>query len=88
MANIKSAIKRVDIANRNNERNKAFKSEVKTYVKKFEEAVENADVENAKKYLQLAEKNLRKGASKNIFHKNTISRKIGQLTKKFNEMTK
>ncbi len=86
MANIKSSLKRVDIAKRNAARNRAVKSEIKTFIKKFEAAVESANKDDARKYLSLVEKKLRKAASKNTFHKNAISRKIGQLTKKFNQM--
>lgn len=86
MANIKSSLKRVDIAKRNAARNRAVKSEIKTYIKRFENAVESANKDDARKYLTLVEKKLRKAESKNTFHKNAISRKIGQLTKKFNQM--
>lgn len=87
MANIKSSIKRVEIANRNEARNRAIKSEIKTYVKKFEKAVAENSVEDAKKYLDLAEKKYRQAEAKNVMHKNNISRKIGQLTNKFNAMS-
>ena len=40
MANIKSAKKRVQVAAIRTERNKAIRSEVKTYVKRVEAAVE------------------------------------------------
>ncbi|MFB0972454.1 MAG: 30S ribosomal protein S20 [Tissierellia bacterium] len=88
MANIKSSLKRAEIAKRNALRNKSLKSQIKTYVKKFEDAIEGADMDKAKKYLNLAESKLRKAQSKNVFHKNTASRKIGQLTKKFNSLVK
>ncbi len=87
MANIKSSIKRVEIAKRNEARNRAIKSEIKTYVKKFEKAVAENSVEDAKKYLDLAEKKYRQAEAKNVMHKNNISRKIGQLTNKFNAMS-
>lgn len=87
MANIKSSIKRVEIANRNEARNRAIKSEIKTYVKKFEKAVAENSVEDAKIYLDLAEKKYRQAEAKNVMHKNNISRKIGQLTNKFNAMS-
>lgn len=86
MANIKSALKRVEIAKRNELRNKAMKSEIKTYIKKFENAVSSVNKEDAKKYLDLVEKKLRKASAKNAIHKNNISRKIGQLTKRYNEL--
>lgn len=87
MANIKSSIKRVEIARRNEARNRAIKSEIKTYVNKFEKAVAENSVEDAKKYLDLAEKKYRQAEAKNVMHKNNISRKIGQLTNKFNAMS-
>ena len=87
MANIKSSIKRVEIAKRNEARNRAIKSEIKTYVKNFEKAVAENSVEDAKKYLDLAEKKYRQAEAKNVMHKNNISRKIGQLTNKFNAMS-
>ncbi|MBR3035777.1 MAG: 30S ribosomal protein S20, partial [Lachnospiraceae bacterium] len=43
MANIKSAKKRVLVAKARTERNKAIKSEVKTYVKKVNEAIASGD---------------------------------------------
>ena len=47
MANIKSAIKRIDVTRKQTARNKSAKSEIKTYVKKFEEAIANNDSEKA-----------------------------------------
>lgn len=88
MANIKSSLKRAEIAKRNALRNKSLKSQIKTYVKKFEDAIEGADADNAKKYLNIAERKLRKAASKNVIHKNTVSRKIGKMTKRFNSIGK
>ena len=47
MANIKSAKKRIEVAAERNERNKAIRSEVKTYMKKVFTACENNDKETA-----------------------------------------
>ena len=44
MANIKSAKKRVLVAERNAMRNKAIKSKVKTAIKKVDSAIAEADV--------------------------------------------
>jgi small subunit ribosomal protein S20 len=48
MANIKSAIKRIDTTERRTLRNRIFKSIVKTEIKKFEAAVESGNLEDAK----------------------------------------
>ncbi len=80
MANIKSAKKRVLIAEANRQRNVAFKSTIKTAVKK---ALELANGEDkgalntaVSKVYQLCDKAVVKG----ILHKNTAARKKSRLT--------
>lgn len=85
MANIKSSIKRIEVAERNNSRNRAAKSAIKTYTRNFNKAIEEGNLEEAKKHLLTIEKKYRKAEAKNILHKNNISRKIGQLNKIYNE---
>lgn len=86
MANIKSAKKRILIAERNADRNKAIRSKVKTYVKKVDAAVEAGDKEAAKAALIEAITVISKAASKGVYHKNTASRKISRLTIAVNKM--
>lgn len=86
MANIKSAKKRVLVAERNAERNKAIKSRVKTYVKKVDAAVESGDKTAAVAALKEAEIELKKATTKGVYHKNTTSRKVSRLTKMVNKM--
>lgn len=80
MANIKSAKKRVLIAEANRLRNVAFKSTIKTAVKKALELANGEDKEalNAavSKVYQLCDKAVVKG----ILHKNTAARKKSRLT--------
>ena len=80
MANIKSAKKRVLIAEANRQRNVAFKSTIKTAVKKALELA-NGEVKEAlntavSKVYQLCDKAVVKG----ILHKNTAARKKSRLT--------
>ncbi|SUB75991.1 30S ribosomal protein S20 [Peptoniphilus indolicus] len=84
MANIKSAIKRIDVAKRNAARNKSVKTEIKNYIKKFESAINSGKVEEARELLKLTDKKLKRAVSKNVFHKNNASRKISKLAKKLN----
>jgi small subunit ribosomal protein S20 len=84
MANIKSAKKRILVAEIRTARNKAQKSAVKTYVKKVEAAVEAKDVEAAKAALLVATAAIDKAAKKGIYHKNTASRKVSRLAKAVN----
>ena len=86
MANIKSAKKRVLVAKARTERNKAIKSEVKTYVKKVDAAIASGDKAAAEAALKEATVKLDKAATKGVFHKNTTSRKIGRLAKAVNAM--
>ena len=84
MANIKSAQKRILVAERNHERNIAFKSSIKTAVKKVLESLKGGEVEAAKENLRQAYKLYDKAVSKGVLHKNTAARKKSRLTKKVN----
>ncbi len=79
MANIKSSKKRVLIAEANRQRNVAFKTSIKTAVKKALELATSEDKEalNAaiSKVYQLCDKAVVKG----ILHKNTAARKKSRL---------
>ena len=87
MANIKSAKKRVLVAKRNTERNVAFKSSIKTAVKKALSLVKGDQKElqaALSKVYQLCDKAVGKG----ILHKNTAARKKSRLTKAINKLSK
>ena len=84
MANIKSAKKRILVAETKAARNKAIRSKVKTYVKKVETAVANKDVEAAKAVLPEAISVINKAGSKGVYHKNTCARKVARLSKAVN----
>ena len=86
MANIKSAKKRILVANANAERNKAIKSGVKTSIKKVYAAIESGDKAAAQKALVEATATIDKATSKGVFHKNTSSRKVARLAKAVNQM--
>ncbi|MBR1425588.1 30S ribosomal protein S20 [bacterium] len=79
MANIKSAKKRVLIAEANRQRNVAWKSSIKTAAKKALELAKSEDkaaLETAiSKVYQLCDK----AVSKGILHKNTAARKKSRL---------
>lgn len=86
MANIKSAKKRILIINKKTEVNKSRKSEIKTYIKKFETALNEGNYEKAQEYLRICEKKLYQAAAKNSIHKNAAARKVSRLTKKLNKV--
>ncbi|WP_026893699.1 30S ribosomal protein S20 [Clostridiisalibacter paucivorans] len=84
MANIKSAKKRIKVINAKTAVNKKRKSEVKTYIKRFNDAVDANNFDEAKELLRLVEKKLYKAAAKNTIHKNAASRRVSRLSKKLN----
>ena len=86
MANIKSAKKRVLVTAVRTERNKAISTEVKTYVKRVEAAVEAKDKALAESELKAAIKVIEMAGSKGVYHDNTVSRKVSRLTKLVNTL--
>ena len=86
MANIKSAIKRVIVAKRNEERNVAFKSSIKTAVKKALALANGEDKEALNKALSKVYQLCDKAVSKGILHKNTAARKKSRLTLAINKL--
>ncbi|HEX4815251.1 MAG TPA: 30S ribosomal protein S20 [Nonomuraea sp.] len=81
MANIKSQIKR----NKQNEkarlRNKAVKSSLKTAVRRFREAAEQGDVEQAVALQKAAARQLDKAVSKGVIHKNQAANRKSAIAK-------
>ncbi|GMA59996.1 30S ribosomal protein S20 [Alicyclobacillus fastidiosus] len=86
MPNIKSAEKRVRIAERQTLRNTSMKSALRTTIKKYETSLSAKDVEQAREALLTATRALDKAVTKGIIKKNTASRKKSRLTKHFNEL--
>ena len=86
MANIKSAKKRVLVNQKKADRNKSIKSAVKTSIKKVEAAVVAKDKEAAVAALANAISTIDKAATKGVYHKNTVSRKISRLAKAVNSI--
>ena len=84
MPNIKSAIKRVIVIEKKTLRNNMIKSEYKTAIKRFEEAIANNNVEEATKLLSVATKKIDQACTKGVIVKNTAARKKSALAKKLN----
>ncbi len=86
MANIKSAKKRILIAEKNRVRNVAFKTSIKTAVKKVLELANGEDKDALNTSLSKAYQLCDKAVSKGILHKNTAARKKSRLTKAVNKL--
>lgn len=79
MANIKSAKKRVLIAEANRVRNVAFKTSIKTAVKKALALATGEDKEALNTAISKVYQLCDKAVSKGILHKNTAARKKSRL---------
>ncbi|MCE5195331.1 MAG: 30S ribosomal protein S20 [Nitrospiraceae bacterium] len=76
-----STLKRVRQSEKQNLRNTAVRSKIKTISKKVEEAAAKKNKEQAEKLLREATKTIQSAVSKGIVHKNTAARKISRLAK-------
>ena len=86
MANIKSAIKRIQISERNRLRNKAYKSAVKTFMKKCLQAIDqyaaSPDADNlavVEAHLSAAYSKIDKAVKRQVLHRNNGARKKARL---------
>ena len=86
MPNIKSAKKRVVIAEVNRLRNASQKSAIKTQLKKFDAAVKAGDKEAASVELVKTVSAVDKGVKKGLLHKNAAARKKSAIYSTFNQM--
>jgi small subunit ribosomal protein S20 len=86
MANTKSATKAARQAVRRTAINKSRASQVKSYVRKVEEAIASGDKAAAKAALAAAQPILMRSAQKRILHKNAASRKVSRLAARLKAM--
>lgn len=84
MANIKSAKKRVKLIRKRTLRNTALRSNLKTTIKRFEEALASGDMNEAKVRLVNAIRTIDKAVTKGVLHKNNAARKKSRLQKMYN----
>ncbi len=79
MANNPGAKKAIRKIERRTEVNKARRSRVRTYVRKFEEALAAGDVKTATTAFVDAQSELMRAVSRGVVHKNTGARKVSRL---------
>ncbi|MEZ0492051.1 30S ribosomal protein S20 [Kineococcus sp. TBRC 1896] len=81
MANIKSQKKRILTNEKARLRNKAVKSELRTAVRAFREALAAGDAEKAQATLKVASRKLDKAVSKGVIHKNQAANRKSAIAK-------
>ena len=86
MPNIKSAKKRVLVAQTKAAQNKAARSALKTDIKKFEAAVAEGNRSEADAAYRVAVKAVDKAAAKGLLHSNNAANKKSAMTLKLNKL--
>lgn len=86
MPNIKSAKKRVLVNKVKYLNNQAFKSALKTTLKKFDAAVAGGNKEEVTAAYTAAVKSVDKACARNIYHANKAARQKSSLTLKLNSV--
>ncbi|MGB3769470.1 MAG: 30S ribosomal protein S20 [Phormidesmis sp.] len=88
MANTKSAIKRIRVAERNRLRNKAYKSAVKTLTKRYHEALETLGSDPSEENTKLVDERMSaayskidKAVKRGVLHRNAGARRKSQIAK-------
>jgi small subunit ribosomal protein S20 len=94
VANSKSAIKRIQVAERNRLRNKAYKSAVRTLMKKYLQAVEQysanptpEQMTEVQTRMSAAFSKIDKAVKRNVLHANNGARKKARLAKALKSVT-
>ena len=86
MANIKSQIKRIKTNEKAHQRNKAVKSELRTHVRKFREAADAGNAEEATAAMRAASRKLDKAVSKGVIHKNQAANRKSAIARRLSEL--
>jgi small subunit ribosomal protein S20 len=86
VANIKSQIKRIGTNEKARLRNKSVKSSLKTSVRRFREAADAGEKDQALVLLRDASRALDKAASKGVIHPNQAANKKSALAQRVNAL--
>jgi small subunit ribosomal protein S20 len=86
MANIKSAKKRILVNRAKALRNQMAKSQLKTFIKKFNAAVAAGDKAAATELYTVVVKKVDQAVARGILHKNNAAHKKSEYTLKLNKM--
>lgn len=85
LANTKSAIKNIRKNERRRLRNRIFRSQARTAVKKARLSIQAGQVQDARQAVQLAVSRLDKAAEKGVIHPNNAARRKARLMRLFNQ---
>ena len=86
MANTPGSKKAIRKIEKRTEVNRARRSRVRTYLRRFEEAVRGGDAEAARGAFVEAQSEVMRAVSKGVVHKNTGARKVSRLASRLKGM--
>lgn len=86
MANSKSALKRVKVAERRRLRNRTYRSAARTMVRRAESIIATGDADAASSAVGAAVSMLDRTAGKGVIHPNNAARRKSRLMTKYNNM--
>jgi small subunit ribosomal protein S20 len=86
VANIKSQLKRIKTNEKARLRNKSVKSSLKTAIRRFREAADAGDRDQAQVALTHASRQLDKAASKGVIHANQAANKKSAMAQRANAL--
>ena len=87
MANTRSAKKATRKISRRTATNRSRRSQMRTYIRKVEEAIATGDSRSAAEALRAAQPLIMRAAQKGIVHANTAARKVSRLSRRVNALT-
>ncbi|TCT03174.1 30S ribosomal protein S20 [Aquabacter spiritensis] len=87
MANTPSAKKAARKIERRTEINRSRRSRVRTYLRKFDDALASGDAAAATAAFKAAEPELMRAVTKGVLHKNTASRKVSRLASQLRKLS-
>ena len=85
MANKQSALKRLRSSKRRQARNRVYRGQARTAIKKARRAIDEGRLADARNATQVAIKALDKAAEKGIIHKNNAARRKSRLMRQLNQ---
>ncbi len=88
MANTKSAIKMIRVAQRRRQYNKPLRSAAKTYIDKAEKLIAAGNLEEAHLAVNQAVSALDLAAERGVLHQNNAARRKSRLMHRFNQAIK
>jgi small subunit ribosomal protein S20 len=86
LANIKSQIKRIKTNEKARQRNKAVRSEVRSYVRVVRENIAAGKKDEAQQAYAVAARKLDKAVSKGVLHKNNAANRKSRLAQQINAL--